>query len=343
MVLFGFNGEALFDDDPEEEHASDSAVVEDSDKNGAVAEDATLFIPLGLAYQLPRTFYKGSDPEWQSFLQLCRNKKRCAYLQNQLTGMVGDYVGNLPLIERALGKGSVPRKHWLNIDYPDGPPPQYERKGLEIGDDHIQWTTRSVHPLHHAKLQKALWPTSLSSSFWASYKTLALLQYAKLRAYLKLSTEAEPSTSTIAPGLSLPSIPQKMKPPKQEPVAASASDRTADSSESADSKGQPPTSQSTPDPAKSFELRFPPPGMKDDLAAAATAFKRTFSKTWRPASTPPERGTVSFSGLVELVGSKGTAVLEVRGDYHPADSRWTAIDIGVRRLQPNNKDPRGGH
>ena len=80
--------ETLFGDDEEAEQNSDSTASEegsltkDSEKDGAEGTDDTLFIPLGFAYQLPQTFYKGSDPEWQSFIQLSRNKKRCAFLKS---------------------------------------------------------------------------------------------------------------------------------------------------------------------------------------------------------------------------------------------------------------------
>lgn len=38
-------------------------------------EDA-IFIPLGFTRQRPQTFYKGSDPEWQSFLEFRRDRDR---------------------------------------------------------------------------------------------------------------------------------------------------------------------------------------------------------------------------------------------------------------------------
>lgn len=38
-------------------------------------EDA-LFIPLGLAHQRPQTYYKGTDPEWQSFLEFASDHNR---------------------------------------------------------------------------------------------------------------------------------------------------------------------------------------------------------------------------------------------------------------------------
>lgn len=52
-----------------------------SEKAGQ-SEDNRIFIPLGFAYELPREFYKGSDPEWQSFIKLARDKKQCDFLKS---------------------------------------------------------------------------------------------------------------------------------------------------------------------------------------------------------------------------------------------------------------------
>ena len=43
-------------------------------------EDAW-FIPLGWARQMPPTFYKGSDPEWQSFVDFSKDKKKNAAIR----------------------------------------------------------------------------------------------------------------------------------------------------------------------------------------------------------------------------------------------------------------------
>ena len=40
-----------------------------------IPEDA-MFIPLGWARQLPETVYKGSDPEWQGFIEFSQDRKR---------------------------------------------------------------------------------------------------------------------------------------------------------------------------------------------------------------------------------------------------------------------------
>ena len=53
-----------------EEEGLDTAIVPDT-----IPEDA-IFIPLGWARKLPPTLYKGSDPEWQSFVEFSHDRKR---------------------------------------------------------------------------------------------------------------------------------------------------------------------------------------------------------------------------------------------------------------------------
>lgn len=38
--------------------------------------DDAWFIPLGWAHQCPQTYYKRSDPEWQSYLDFARDQRR---------------------------------------------------------------------------------------------------------------------------------------------------------------------------------------------------------------------------------------------------------------------------
>ncbi|KAL8695924.1 MAG: hypothetical protein Q9224_003070 [Gallowayella concinna] len=318
----------------------DGVEKKDEGKESAQQEEDTIFIPLGYPYTLPQTFYKGSDPEWQSFVRLARNRKKCDALKNELTGLVGRYVGALPQMEKVLGKGNKPKKYWLDIDYPPGPPPQYERKGLEIGKD-ISWTTRSVHPLNYAKLQNALWPEPLALSSWAACRTMASLQYTRVKRHLKFGSEPQSSSLADAPEMSLQKVGQNLSPPEQESAPASENGQATEGAASAGTVEQSQMSEAPPDSGNSFQLQFPPPGMGEDLAAAGQAFQTTFAQTWRPASAPPERGTVFFSGMIELVGPKGIVVLEASAAYHAADSRWTKVAVAVRRVASRKQAPRG--
>ena len=63
--------------DVEAKHAEE----EDVDIPEEMPEDA-LFIPLWFAQQKPKTLYKGTDPEWLSFVDLSRDRKRCQFIKS---------------------------------------------------------------------------------------------------------------------------------------------------------------------------------------------------------------------------------------------------------------------
>jgi hypothetical protein len=49
--------------------------VDDEDEDDEY-DDAILFLPTGFSRLRPRTFYKGSDPEWQEFKKLAADRPR---------------------------------------------------------------------------------------------------------------------------------------------------------------------------------------------------------------------------------------------------------------------------
>lgn len=83
-------------------------------------------------------------------------------------------------------------------------------------------------------------------------------------------------------------------------------------------------------------------GAMQDFGTALHVFQHSLIRTWKMPHAPPERGSIMVSGLVELVGSKATCVLDVRAAYHPKENRWVAIGVGVRRLQAKKQAPKGG-
>ena len=54
---------------------------EDVDIPEEMPEDA-LFIPLWFARKKPKTFYKGTDPEWQSFVDFSKDRKRSQFIRS---------------------------------------------------------------------------------------------------------------------------------------------------------------------------------------------------------------------------------------------------------------------
>ncbi|KAI4149485.1 MAG: hypothetical protein L6R39_002494 [Caloplaca ligustica] len=76
----------LLVDDEEEDEEEDEVEGEGETNKEESSEGSkdgdTIFIPLGFAYKLPKTYYKGTDPEWQSFVELSKNKKLCDFLRS---------------------------------------------------------------------------------------------------------------------------------------------------------------------------------------------------------------------------------------------------------------------
>ena len=48
---------------------------------------------------------------------------------DELAGLVGHYTSGLKSVQKLLGQPIKTHKYWLDIDFPDGPPPEYERSG----------------------------------------------------------------------------------------------------------------------------------------------------------------------------------------------------------------------
>lgn len=70
----------------DELRAVDKADDEEDDEDLVPEEqpDDAWFIPLGLAQQIPQTFYRGDDPEWQSFVKFAKDRERSEHVKSNL-------------------------------------------------------------------------------------------------------------------------------------------------------------------------------------------------------------------------------------------------------------------
>ena len=70
---------SLFQKSGDLEPAEEGQHKEEQDEDVQIPEimpEDAVFIPLGLTRQRPRTFYKGSDPEWQSFIEFRKDQNQ---------------------------------------------------------------------------------------------------------------------------------------------------------------------------------------------------------------------------------------------------------------------------
>lgn len=74
--------------DKAEDKPQEDEVEEDDVQVPEARPENSFFIPLGRVRQLPLTYYKGSDPEWKSFVEFRQDHKRSAAIQSMFASSV---------------------------------------------------------------------------------------------------------------------------------------------------------------------------------------------------------------------------------------------------------------
>ncbi|KAK3111616.1 hypothetical protein LTR53_012958, partial [Teratosphaeriaceae sp. CCFEE 6253] len=175
----------VLDDDDEADHQHDPQEVAEQtedEKNGIFyADPDSTFIPLTWSTLLPRQFYKGSDPEWKAFVSLAKDKPRQKKVNNELVALVFTGSTKHPALKRQLGADPKVGKYWLDMAFPDAPPPEYYRSGLEVGEGFIAWSRQRVSQESQFRASRALWPRAAAEGFWGAGRVLAGIQYRRVK------------------------------------------------------------------------------------------------------------------------------------------------------------------
>lgn len=161
-------------------------------------EEASLFVPLQWPQQLPRTYYKQSDPDWQEFVRMSNDEGRanavrgmmfesclnCAVaneLLEELAKRCLKDVSRAPRLKQVLGENIQLGQYWLDLKYPDRPPPEYIRSGLEISDEYISWSTQTIPHAHYIQLRHVMYPKAIFSAAYTSISIFSQLQWIKVK------------------------------------------------------------------------------------------------------------------------------------------------------------------
>ena len=152
-------------------------VQEAEEEEDEFADEDSTFIPMTWATKLPRTFYKGTDPEWQEFVKVAKDKPRHKKLQSELVALVLKAAQQHPRVAMSTGKELKVGKYWLELTFPDAPPQEYVRSGIEIGDDFIAWSPQKISAENYHRLTRALWPKATFEGAWATAKIFGGINY----------------------------------------------------------------------------------------------------------------------------------------------------------------------
>jgi hypothetical protein len=320
-------------------------------------DDVIMFLPTGLSRARPRTFYKGSDEEWQEFMRIAPDKERTKRIRMELVSMIRGMAAGNEQYKRRLGnittnKGNV----WIEIKFPDGPPIEYERPGIEITEDlEVRKATRPVPELHHQRINHALLPTAVASSLYADGRVKVARSWSDFRSYMGWEDEStKKNKEALAKILS-------SQPLYPNPNAASPkpTPSTPDSTPTPSATGAPqqqpanPASTPTPSPQKEqaisalggtgldrFLPALPPP---TNLTLNLTGFRMNLMKKHKQYTMSPPRGTFIVSGLIEIIGDRARMTLDVSAYYDPKQGKYVFLKAQLRNITDYRQYPKGGH
>ncbi|EME43898.1 hypothetical protein DOTSEDRAFT_71639 [Dothistroma septosporum NZE10] len=323
---------------------------EDEEHEGPFyAAETSAFIPMTWATKQPRTFYKGSDPEWQEFVKMAKDKPRHKKIQEELVQVVYKGAQQHPGIARQLGKDAKIGKYWLDISFPDGPPQEFERSGIEIGDGYIAWSQQRISPESQWRLMRALWPKAAFDSVWATTKVLAGIQYR--RAKQALGWEGKDPFSPEERYKHAVEMMEKQQAAREgKQLGKAQTDPERDSSAvvgASAATGTSSTQATTTDGKKlPWTLNVPVPKTNTigpaDAPIALAVFQTALSQQWNPKKMEPPKGTFVVQGLVEIRGARGRMLFDVQSCYDPKAAKYVNVRLGVRNFKRWNQAPRGG-
>lgn len=223
-----------------------------------------------------------------------------------------------PVITLRFGKNIQLRKYWLDVDFPKYPPPEFERSGIELSDEGISWVTMPVDSWTVHKTRQLLWPSAISQSFWNFTKVLFVEEAKRVAEALGIRPTQKPQVDSIDQMLSRKQETSRKFVKSGKPGQISGD--TGDAPKSfmdmptpvpADPRKKDPDSEDI-GPQEKFGA-----AVRRRLIAPLLAFQLTLNQTWRPVAGYPARGSILFSGMVELESPTAYLVFDVSAAWDP--------------------------
>jgi len=311
---------------------------EDEDGEDEYEDDGdALFIPFSWPKEMPRTYYRGSDPEWQEYVKFSRDEKMHRDVQQRMISRIRSEVSQRRNLERHFGQIDMKRgKSWVEFQFPDGPPLEYEVSGLRIGDEYIAWVRKPMSQIDYQKLQRIIMPTA---AFWS---VLAATKYLLGFGPVVRRLDDPTPQSQVQKGRGETTVRGQSLSAGSKTVGDATKQRTTSQDASASSKD---VTSKSPDPEQTG-FGFPRlPGLPSPSSQrpfTLMIFMRSMSQNTKPYTFDIPRGSILVTGLVEVVGTTGRATLDVDAAYDPKSNEFVVFSYGIRRFQPKRQSPRGG-
>jgi hypothetical protein len=246
-------------------------------------------------------------------------------------------VAKTPQLVAKIGNVDTKKGNlWVEFNFPDGPPLEYERPGIELTED-LEWrkATRPVEAVHHHRLNKILAPTAVASAVYKDTTRRAAKSWKTMKVYMGWDQESQ--TETVQ------QLVQRISANPRSSVTSAVPSSTNPFSPTSAKDTQSPAASPAPadEPTKDIGIILPDPkSMTLDLTQFRQDFRRaSISKPFPLIAT---RGSIILRGLVEVHGDRVRMTLMVNAAYDVQLGKYTDVKIGAWNIAAQRQSPRGG-
>ncbi|KAG6041648.1 hypothetical protein E4U41_003086 [Claviceps citrina] len=319
--------------DQEWENLSEEEKREMAELSGG-QDEPLLFLPFPFTTtEVKQPPYKGSDPEWSTFLSVNRDRQAQKDIKNGLVELIIRGVEKNPAYVKLLGGKDIKlRKMWLDIIYPLAPPPKHYISGIIIDDGGVFWGSRPIDPIAAGHLDMAIYPKAVALSVWTFFNSLCRQTAQDAAKALGFSTE--PPEDTAWQTVAINRVREQGGFGTPGTQAAKPSGSTASPAANLPAPTTPGDGQG---PLVGNDSQLDP-RIQGALHDAAT----TLSKNWKSAKQPPSRGCVRVDGLVELQGKNAVMAVYVFSWYDPKQKKYLGVSTVLKHLMQFKQRPAAG-
>jgi hypothetical protein len=228
---------------------------------------------------------------------------------------------------------------WIEFKFPDGPPIEYERPGIELTED-LEWrkATRPVEDIDHQRLNRILFPTEVANALYQDTTKKAAKSWKYLKIYMGWDEESK--TETIQQlvqriGANPRSSPNAVAPSASTTPSALSTSPAKDTQQ----PGASPSIAPVDGPAKDLGFILPDP---KKMTLDLSQFRADFKKAFKPYPLQAPRGTFMVMGLIEVYGDRARMTLNVTAAYDPKQGRYVSMKGVVWNYVEHRQHPKGG-
>ncbi|ROW04831.1 hypothetical protein VMCG_04805 [Cytospora schulzeri] len=307
--------------------------------------------------------YAGAEEEWQDFLKFNKDQAHRDKVKDDLSMLVKRAAENNPVTKKwgKNGKEFQLGPSWLIISFPERPPPEFVRAGIEISDEAISITTQKVDSRTKAMIDRILKPYPMASASYAFVKTFFKQSTSDVAKFFGYSSEGtEISTSSPDPEIAKtlkrlearqiatggaaasPSSAATSTASRTDPGASSQKSESQQSEAGNETKG---AGQPFGEEDKMAPIKNAIPNYSDLVEKGKgpwAAFASQYKRLWRPLKYYPPRGCLAVHGMVSLDSPKGRVFIDVFAWYHPKTKEFhqDSVHMSLKAISPFSQKPR---